>query len=170
MHEEAPKFVAQSVSHISTCAKNGSRTELDYLLHVIRSDAFHKENFRYCISGMQDCDLIDSKRCEAFLKDDRFHRTTVRIEGIQGTKLSIIYWKYLVEDLRNQVALSEPDRIIFKTSDISEETRSDPTQTPFIRERLHHIRLKIMSSDECMHFWNEIDNGYMRSLVGLLKV
>lgn len=94
---------------------------------IIRNKELFKDNFRSRISRTEDCELIDSAICEAILKDDGFYRTVVRIEVMQGTQVPILYWKNIVEVLRNQVALGEPQIHLSDTPAISDGTRSHPT-------------------------------------------
>lgn len=114
---EVPIFVAQIVSHVSTYAKKGLQNELVSFLTIIRSDEFYTDTFRSWISVPDSCKPIaDSDRSQAILKNYGFYRTAVCIEGLQGTQVPIIHWKYIVEVLRKQMDLSDPDHIIYRSA------------------------------------------------------
>lgn len=85
MEEEAPNFVKDIASRVSSCVDKRNRKELLDILKIIHSDAFEKYTSRVWIYRTEECELMDSDRCKEIPKEDGFYRKNVRIDGMQGT-------------------------------------------------------------------------------------
>lgn len=118
----------------------------------------------------EDCERIDSDRYEAILRDDGFTRTPVRADGTTSDSTPSMYYKDIVQVLRNQVALSAKQDFIFRPDDTYLEHPQHPMETPFFRRVVADIQRDVKSRSDCGVYWTDLDDPKPTSFVGLVQI